>query len=260
MNLSMKVPLEEWNPFDFLIERDSSAGANPDISFLSHQAHVPVVGVCLVEHYEGAPVEEANIAIQRLLNSREISVVEIDTRLDANTTGLQTPMEIESLLARMDAVVTTRLHGTVLSLKNGVPVLAIDPEVGGAKIRRQAEMIGWPVIFNVDELTDGALQEALDFCLTEAARTKARECRERAVRMAERAQDRFIAAISDTETIELAYQTRLAFARLEREGSNSKSLEPNHPHSQEGKASSNDTITSIQGRITRLWKLLARRT
>src|SRR5690349_1814321 len=161
MNLSMKVPLEEWNPFDILIERDSSVDAHPDISFISQKAHVPVVGVCLVEHYDDAPVEEANVAIQRLLQSKEMAVVQIDTRLDENDTGLRTSAEIESLLARMDAVVTTRLHGTMLSLKNGVPVIAIDPEVGGWKIRRQAELIGWPVMFNGDEVTDEALKKAL---------------------------------------------------------------------------------------------------
>ncbi|HET6598251.1 MAG TPA: polysaccharide pyruvyl transferase family protein, partial [Anaerolineales bacterium] len=140
MNLSMKLPLDEWNPFDFLIERDSSVDTHPDISFLSQKHHVPVVGVCLVEPYDGAPVEEANNAIHRLLQSNEVAAIPIDTRLDKNQTGLKTPAEIESVLARMDVVVTTRLHGTVLSLKNEVPVIAIDPEVGGWKIRRQAEL------------------------------------------------------------------------------------------------------------------------
>ena len=68
--------------------------------------------------------------------------------------------------------ITTRLHGTVLSLKNEVPVIAIDPEIGGWKIRRQAELIGWPVVFNVDDVTEEALQKALEYCLTEEARVK----------------------------------------------------------------------------------------
>lgn len=50
---------------------------------------------------------------------------------------------------RMDAVVTTRLHGMVFALKN-VPALAVDPIRGGAKILRQAEAIGWPVVFVAD--------------------------------------------------------------------------------------------------------------
>jgi polysaccharide pyruvyl transferase WcaK-like protein len=124
--------------------------------------------------------EMANAALQRLVESREMSAVPIDTRLDENSTGLRTPAEVESLIARMDIVLTTRLHGTVLALKNGVPAIAIDPIAGGAKILRQAETIGWPVVFTADKVTDEALQKAFDYCLTEAARIKAQECCERA--------------------------------------------------------------------------------
>ncbi len=217
MNLSMKVPREEWDPFDFLIERDSSKDTHPDISFLSHKPHVPIVGVCLVESYEGAPVEEANIAIHGLLRSNEVAAVPIDTRLDTNQTGLKTPAEIESLLARMDAVVTTRLHGTVLSLKNGVPVVAIDPEIGGWKIRRQAELIGWPVVFNVDDLTEEGLQKALEYCLTEEARLKARECRDRAMMMVEAVKHEFISVLMTDDHLEQRFQSRLARMHAEEE-------------------------------------------
>ena len=70
--------------------------------------------------------------------------VKIDTRLDTNQTGLRTPAEVESVIRKMDVVMTTRLHGLVLAIKNGVPVIAIDPVAGGAKIKRQAESIDWP--------------------------------------------------------------------------------------------------------------------
>ncbi|MBE9168993.1 hypothetical protein IQ238_16215 [Pleurocapsales cyanobacterium LEGE 06147] len=45
LDLSMIEPLNVWNPFDVLIERDSSVGSHPDISFLSRQPKVPVVGI-----------------------------------------------------------------------------------------------------------------------------------------------------------------------------------------------------------------------
>ena len=155
-----------------------------------------MVGVCLVEPY-GAPFEAvAYAAVQRLVESRQISVVEIDTRLDTNSKGFRSPAEIESILARMDMVITTRLHGTVLSLKNGVPTLSIDPGGDSLKIKRQAETIGWPVVFRADETTDEALQRAFDYCLTEEARTKARECSERATKMVEEIRDEFITALT----------------------------------------------------------------
>jgi glycosyltransferase involved in cell wall biosynthesis/SAM-dependent methyltransferase len=110
----------------------------------------------------------------------------------------------------MDVVVTTRLHGTVLSLKNEVPVIAIDPEVGGWKIRRQAELIGWPVAFNVDEVTEEALQKALEYCLTEEARLKARECRDRARMMVEDVRQEFIVTLMEGDHLEQAFQSRLS--------------------------------------------------
>jgi Polysaccharide pyruvyl transferase len=181
LNLTMPTPLDRWNPFDLLIERDSSVRSHPDLVFLSKNRQLPIVGRCLVEPYPGAIDAMANAAIDRLTSSREMVVVPIDTRLDANSTGLRSPAEIESLLARMDVVVTTRLHGMVLALKNGVPVVAIDPEAGGAKIIRQAKTIGWRLAYAADAASDQILQQAFDYCLTEDARQEARRCSERAV-------------------------------------------------------------------------------
>ena len=158
VDLSMLAPLDRWDPFDRLIERDSSDRARPDIVFLSRKPLVPVVGICLVEPYEGARVAEANAAIRGLITARDAAVVEIDTRLDENATGLRSAAEVESLIARVDALVTTRLYGMVLALKNGVPPIAIDPEVGGAKIVRQAGTLGWPLAYSIDKIESSALR------------------------------------------------------------------------------------------------------
>jgi Polysaccharide pyruvyl transferase len=200
LNLSMLDPLDEWNPFDLLLERDSSLRAHPDMTFLSRAPHVPIVGVILIhpqpEYRERDIHQAANDAIDRLVARRELAAVPIDTRLDVNATGLHTAAEVESLIARMDVVLTTRLHGTALALKNGVPVVAIDPVAGGAKIRRQVETVGWPVLFNGDTVTDEELDRALDYCLTSAAREKARECAERASRTLGSVRDEFIAFLA----------------------------------------------------------------
>ena len=50
------------------------------------------------------------------------------------------------MIGRADVVVTTRLHGLVLALKQGVPALAVDPVAGGAKVAAQAAVWGWPVL------------------------------------------------------------------------------------------------------------------
>jgi polysaccharide pyruvyl transferase WcaK-like protein len=139
---------------------------------------------------------EAHAALRRVLDAREVAAVPIDTRLDENQTGLHTPAAVDSLIARMDMVVTTRLHGTVLALKNGVPALAVDPIDGGAKIIRQAQVVGWPVVHRVESLDHESLLRDFHYGLTDAARTQARACRDRAVSLLADVPGEFIATLS----------------------------------------------------------------
>jgi hypothetical protein len=196
VNLSMLQSLDEWNPFDFLIDRDSSRTENPDVSMLCSQPKPPVAGLLLVhkqEEYRGrGRHDEANAAIRRLIDRHEMAVVEIDTRLDENRTGLRTAGEIEALIASMDLVLTTRLHGMALAIKNGVPALAVDAIAGGAKVTRQAKALGWPVCLAVDNLADGDLDRAHAWCLTPEARSKALECANAARRKLEGLRSEFL--------------------------------------------------------------------
>jgi Polysaccharide pyruvyl transferase len=195
LNLSMLQPTDVWNPFDLLLERDSSAAARADLVFGTNERRVPVVGVVLVHpqnEYKAALHDVANAAIRRLCDTREAAIVNIDTRLDENSTGLRSPAEVETLVARMDLVLTTRLHGLVLALKNGVPALAIDPIAGGAKIVRQAQTIGWPLVFTADRLDDRELDKAFNHCLTDTARAEARACAERGAQAAKEVGGQFI--------------------------------------------------------------------
>lgn len=199
VNLSMFEPLGAWSPFDLLWERDSDRTSRPDLSILTDLARVPVVVRCLVhpqeEYGDRAMHDTANAAIARLIASREMALVDVDTRLDVNATQLRTPAEVESLIARADVVLTTRLHGTVLALKNGVPAVAVDPVRGGAKILRQARTIGWPQVFTADAVTDAALAEAYAYCLTPEARRAARDCADRAREAVRPVRDEFIRAM-----------------------------------------------------------------
>lgn len=199
INLTMLEPLDVWNPFDLLIERDSSRAVRPDLTFLANKAEVPVAGIVLVHpqnEYPGAMHAVANDAIARLAASREMAVVPIDTRLDVNSTGLRTAAEVESLIARMDVVMTTRLHGMILAIKNGVPPLVIDPIKGGRKVITQARAIGWNVAFSPDELDDERLRTALDYCLSAEARAEVARVREHAIDSMRETRDAFIASMS----------------------------------------------------------------
>ena len=89
---------------------------------------------------------------------------------------------------------TTRLHGLVLSVRNGVPPVVIDPIVGGAKVARQARVVGWPIIFDTDVRMD-RLEEALKFCLSEEGRSKAAECNRRAIKTITNIRDNFLCGL-----------------------------------------------------------------
>lgn len=184
LDLSMLQPLDDWDPFDLLLERDSSRAARPDLALLSEGPLVPVAGLVRVHRQEeygarGAH-EEADRLLDGLLASAGLAVIPIDTRLDENATGLRSAAEVESAIARVDVVVTTRLHGMVLALKNGVPAVAVDPVRGGAKICRQAAALGWPHAFAVDAASPAALREALERCLGPGARARAAAVADRA--------------------------------------------------------------------------------
>jgi hypothetical protein len=255
LNLSMAEPLEAYNPWDLLFERDSSRTARPDIVFLSSQARVPVVGVCLVEEYPGALVPQANRVIGELLDSREMSVVRIDTRLDVNQGGLRSPAEIESLMARMDAIVTTRLHGAVLALKNGVPAVVVNPEARGTKLRRQAEVIDWPFIFDVESVTADELRSALDYCLSDAARAEANACRERALSLVSPLRAEFLAALeSERNLSSLPPTSRRGQSNVARRGAE---FGRKGPDSSTGAGHCGDLATRIRGGFRNLLTRIA---
>src|SRR4051794_36452674 len=163
--------LSDWRPFDLLHERGA------DLALASDAPLVPVVGVLkahVQREYATGRHEQVHAAIDRVLDRRELARVPIDTVLDVpNTTGLRTPAEVESLIARMDVVVTTRLHGAVLALKHGVPAVMVDAVAGGAKVSRQAEALGWPALLVAEAFEDAELGRALDWCLTAEAREAA---------------------------------------------------------------------------------------
>jgi hypothetical protein len=203
IDLSMQDPVEDWNPFDVLLERDSDRHGRPDLAFASERTLVPVVGLVQVEPF--TPLfpgrdrqDDARAAVRRLAYLRPAAVVDIDTRLDvANASGLGTAAEVEALIARMDVVVTTRLHGLALALKNGVPAVAVDPVAGGDKITAQARALDWPAAFSVDEASGEVLEQAFGFALSPEGRTRAQASAERGRQGVEQLRREFLEALDD---------------------------------------------------------------
>jgi len=211
LNLSMSTPLPDWNPFDLLIERDSTRAVNADLVFAARQELPPVVGLCLVEPHEEAPrAADAHTALVDLLRSRGAASVPIDTRLDVNDGNLHSPGEVEALISRMDVLATTRLHGLVMALKNDVPVLAVDAVPGGGKITRQCTAIGWPNLVSIDRLDRASLERAFDFALSPQARLAVQEAARRAGEMIPPIKTRLLAGIRDPAALEASRGARLS--------------------------------------------------
>ncbi|XRQ14945.1 polysaccharide pyruvyl transferase family protein [Actinomadura welshii] len=146
--------------FDAVLPRDSPAGApRHDLAALPETAPVPVAGVVLAPGQAEYGTRRLHDRVERELTdwlaARECARLPLDTRLDPRDWRLcATAAELESALRRLDLVVTTRLHGLVLALKNGVPALAVDPVAGGAKVTAQARAWSWPAVLTVP--ADGA--------------------------------------------------------------------------------------------------------
>jgi|TARA_B100000315_G_C14521773_1_gene561906 hypothetical protein len=162
----------EWNPFDVVVARDGIGTGFPDMAFASQPKILPIIGLILRGHQreylaENCLHEQAEAYFSRLIDNFPCLVISIDTKTPNNRYGLRTLEEIETLISKMDVVLTTRLHGAVIALKNGVPSIAIDQIRSGAKVYAGLTTIGWPLVFKVDELKDGdKLKTALKYALS----------------------------------------------------------------------------------------------
>jgi Polysaccharide pyruvyl transferase len=169
-----------WRPFDLLIERDGAEAPRPDLALAAGPSECPPVLALVKTHrqaeYAGARLDDAHSAFDRLLASREAAVFAVDTVLDPQIPGRRTAAEVKAILAKADVVLTTRLHGLVLALAQGVPALAVDPIPGGAKVLAQAQALAWPAALTVDAIDDVALEQHLTWCLTVEGRQRARVC------------------------------------------------------------------------------------
>ena len=80
--------------------------------------------------------------------------------------GTRAAADVEESFRSIDVMLTTRLHGSILALAAGKPVIAIDQIAGGAKLLPVISRIGWPHVMTVDqadeERTAATLRAFLD--------------------------------------------------------------------------------------------------
>lgn len=170
IGVNLSVQDSATHGFDLLFCRDSESVNNPDIVFATRTPKKPLIGICLVHsQYEyGDRQRHGRVrdAVYRYLASNDVAFVEIDTLHRKNCTGIYDAASFEHVVSRLDAVISSRLHGLVFSLKNGVPVVAIDAIAGGAKLTNQAKSIGWPVVLNGDDVDEHRIAESVFVCMS----------------------------------------------------------------------------------------------
>lgn len=166
--------------FDVVLARDGAGAPSPDLSVGRDPDDVPLVGVVRAHpqpEYGAGGHARADEAIRTALASRPCATIEFGTRVhpaaDPLAPHARRPAEVTTLAARMDAMVTTRLHGLALALARGTPAVAVDPIPGGAKVTEQAAVLRWPCSLPVDEADPEQIAEALTWCLTDEARRRA---------------------------------------------------------------------------------------
>lgn len=173
-------------------QRDLAHGAPPG-------SPLPVVGVTAAPRqpeYGGCSHHErVHEVLGGWLVDKDCARLPLDTRLDRRDwEHCASPAQFDALVRRTDLVVTTRLHGLVLALRNGVPALVVDPVLGGAKVTAQARAWAWPVLTVTDSEREPApesLDRWWDWCLTEGAR----EATLRAAEPVSPLADRLVAAL-----------------------------------------------------------------
>jgi hypothetical protein len=164
--------------FHRVIPRDDGVTAELDLALGAPVSPTPVLGVILAPHqpeYGGAGRHgDVHEALTGWLAGLDCARVPLDTRLaHADWERCATPDQFAALVSKMDAVVTTRLHGLVFGLKAGVPVLAVDPVAGGGKVTAQGRALDWPVVAAEDAGDTALLDARLKWCLPASVRPPA---------------------------------------------------------------------------------------
>nr|WP_151770891.1 polysaccharide pyruvyl transferase family protein [Streptomyces abyssomicinicus] len=165
--------------FHRVLARDAAGAAAPDLAARAPAGRaVPVVGVILTHgqhEYAGRRLHDAvAAAVTGWLAEVDCARLELETRLDTRDwRRAATAGQLEAVLRRLDAVVTDRLHGLVLGLRSGVPVVAVDPVAGGAKVSAQGRVWGWPAVVPGEHVCPTALERWLRWCLSTEGRDTA---------------------------------------------------------------------------------------
>jgi hypothetical protein len=188
------VPDDARPLFHQVWERDAPGLARPDLGIGTTTPDVPVVAVAFApaqeEYGSRSRAETIRATIEGWLRTRAMPWFELDMGL-FDEPYERFPAQVEALIRRADVVVSTRLHALVLGLAHGVPVIACDAVVGGARVSAQAAALGWPVVLRADEIDPTTLDAALEHALSGTLTGELAEARRRGAAGNEQAREWF---------------------------------------------------------------------
>jgi polysaccharide pyruvyl transferase WcaK-like protein len=153
---------------DACLVRDSDAATNFDLALadigyphlvVPARARRHQLGVCLVgRQYEYGDCDGHQMAAESIdAACAGLDRIFVNTLLD---TGRPLPASTEVDLQCAQVLVTTRMHGALLALFHGIPVVAVDQIKGGAKVSRMLASLGCPV-FNAWAVGHERLSEVI---------------------------------------------------------------------------------------------------
>jgi len=184
--------------FDRVWERDAPELARPDLAVATTTGDLPVVAVAFApaqeEYGERSQADRVRSAIEEWLATRALPWFEVTMDLFEKPHPRH-PAQVEALIRRADVVVSMRLHALVLGLAHGVPVVACDAVVGGAKVTAQAGALGWPLLLGAEDVTAAALDDALGQALSGRLAAEVTAAQERGRQGNERARTWFSEAL-----------------------------------------------------------------
>jgi hypothetical protein len=199
VNVSV-VPDDARPLFHQVWARDAPGTARPDLAIGTRTPDVPVVAVAFAppqaEYGSRSRADQVRATIEAWLGARAIPWFELDMDLYAKPYE-RFPTQVEALVRRADVVVSMRLHGLVLGLAHGVPVLACDAIVGGAKVSAQAAALGWPVVLRAGEIDPVTLDAALEHALSGTLTGELAEARRRGAESSARAREWFAGLLAE---------------------------------------------------------------
>lgn len=202
IGIDLSVQSGSSHELDLLIPRDYKGEQNPDLAFISKTEAKPLIGVALVhsqgEYGDRQRHDHVHNEIYAYLKSERIAWITLDTLWHENKSGIPDIAAFENLISRLDAIITTRMHGLVFSLKNGIPALAIDPIFGGAKVSAQASALEWPLLLKSDDVSCRSIEESIERCLSGEMTDQVLKSQEQASQRIRDIESRFKEAIQTT--------------------------------------------------------------